>query len=379
LIERLSALNAQGTRAWNRLHATALNIDDSGLRFTEKGVGKGSDEYVLTAAGKLDQKTNPLQTRVADLSRKLQEIDRRLRGAAAEAAAAAAPAQSEALRARMNGLMVNPFSRKADGARLGGTGVKSGGGAAGAPPAPGGAAEAAKAKSLLDLRHVRAPAVEAAEGPAGPRPPVFAGRKGEDSWPEATKAVNALRAEGKTRTIGDPEKRAKYVYRQEGETCALAAQVQVLADAGAVAAEPEKLKAKEDELYRQAVALGYFQGSAADVQRRLHGGTAGEYIGDMLDMPVRKRFAASEGDLFKAVSTGRIAIVSFKSAALWNNRRYNGGHVVAVTGVEVNRKDGKPLGYYINDTATEEGGRFVTVRQFMGAWKVWGSVLIEPL
>ncbi len=32
---------------------------------------------------------------------------------------------------------------------------------------------------------------------------------------------------------------------------------------------------------------------------------------------------------------------------------------VAVTGVEVSRDDGKPLGYYINDTGTNEGGRFV--------------------
>lgn len=380
--ERLNALNAEGTRVWNRLHAAALNIDDLGTTFSDEPAGKGSFRRVLTPAGRLDEKANPLQTRVAELSQKLQGIDRRLHGDAARVAAAAAPEQSEALRARTNELLIDPFDRAGE---LGLTIVASrpgGGRSAGAVPAPVPAAAPAavsRGATLLDLRHVPVPGPAAAEAPAGPRPPVFAGRKGEDSSPEDTKAVDALRAAGKTRTIGGPERRAKFVYHQEGETCGIAAQVQVMADAGLVPPDPVKLKAKEDELYQQAVALGYFQGSPADPKRRFHGGTAGEYIGDLLDMPMRKRFDASEADLFKAVSTGRMVVVSVKTSKLWNSRKFNGGHVVAVTGVEVGREDGKPLGYYINDTGRDEGGRFVPVRQFMSAWKVWGAVLIEPL
>jgi len=374
--ERLNALNAEGTRVWNRLHAAALNIDDLGTTFRDEPAGKGSFRRVLTPAGRLDEKANPLQTRVAGLSQKLQEIDRRLHGDAARAAASAAPEQSEALRARTNELLIDPFDQTGE---LGLTIVASrpgGGRSAGAAPAP---PAVSRGATLLDLRHVPAPGPAAAEAPEGPRPPVFAGRTGEDSAPEDTKAVDALRAAGKTRTIGGPERRAKFVYRQEGETCGIAAQVQVMADAGLVPPDPEKLKAKEDELYQQAVALGYFQGSPADPRRRFHGGTAGEYIGDLLDMPMRKRFGASEEDLFKAVSTGRMVVVSVKTSKLWNSRKFNGGHVVAVTGVEVGREDGKPLGYYINDTGRNEGGRFVPARQFMSAWKVWGAVLIEPL
>lgn len=378
--ERLNALNAEGTRVWNRLHAAALNIDDLGAAFNDEPAGKGSFRRVLTPAGRLDLKANPLQARVAELSRKLQEIDRRLHGDAARAAAVAAPERSEALRSRMNDLLVDPFGKPGE---LGLTIVASrpGGGRAAGAGAPGAAAPPAapRGATLLDLRHVPAPAPVAAEGPAGPRPPVFAGRKGEDAAPADTKAVDALRAAGKTRTIGAPERRAKYVYRQEGETCGIAAQVQVMAEAGLVPPDPAKLKAKEDELYQQAVALGYFQGSPADPRRRFHGGTAGEYIGDLLDMPMRKRFDASERDLFQAVSSGRIVVVSVKTSKLWNARKFNGGHVVAVTGVEVGREDGKPLGYYINDTGRNEGGRFVSVKQFMDAWKPWGAVLIEPL
>ncbi len=381
--ERLNSLNAEGTRVWNRLHTAALNIDDLGNKIIEEPLKNGKARTGLSDSGKLELKSNPLQTRVADLSVTLQAIDYRLNGAAAAANAEAATAQSQALQARMNGRLTDPFGKKASAGPAAADGVTGGGGGS----RKGGAAEmaalaaavprVARAKTLLDIGHVPSP-VEL-DLPEGPQAAVFTGGRGRDSAPKDTKAVNRLRAAGKTLTIGNPERRAEFVYRQEGETCAIAAQVQVLADSGAVPADPKALKAKEDELYQRAIALGYFEGSAGDKKRRFHGGTSGQYGGNLLDMPMRKRAAASEDDLFKAVSTGRMVIVNMKTAALWNTRKFNGGHTVAITGVEISRDSGKPLGYYINDTGTNEGGRFVAVKQFMAAWKPWGSLMIEPL
>ena len=152
-----------------------------------------------------------------------------------------------------------------------------------------------------------------------------------------------------------------------------------MADRGLVPADPVKLRAKEDELYAKAQSLGYFQGSAADKNQRSNGGTAGEYIGDLLDTPTRKQFAASDDALFKTASTGKMFIVSMDTERLWNNPQYRGGgHIIAVTGVEVG-KDGKPLGYYINDTGQNEGGRFITLGQFLDAWHHRAHLIVEPL
>jgi len=140
------------------------------------------------------------------------------------------------------------------------------------------------------------------------------------------------------------------------------------------------MKAKEDELYARAVALNYYGGTAADANRRDIGGTPGEFVGNLLDRPMRKVYAATEEELFTAASSGRIVIASFSTEHLWNDRRFRGqGHIVAITGVEVDRETGKPLGYYINDTGTNEGGRFIAAKQFLKAWKNRGRTIFEPL
>ena len=230
------------------------------------------------------------------------------------------------------------------------------------------------------MARVPSPGVAEAPDVPGPKPAVYTGKRGRDASPSETAGVNLLRKLGKTRTIGDPARRAAYIYPQDGSTCGIGAQVQVLADAGLVAADPAALKTKEDELYARALRLGYFTGSTGDPKRRENGGTANQRVGDLLDMPVRKRFAATDEELFEAVKGGRMIIVGADTERLWNDRRFRGGgHFVAVTGAELDRKTGKPLGYYINDTGTNEGGRFVTLKQFNAAWHRHSRMFVEPL
>ncbi|MBI5247042.1 MAG: hypothetical protein HY923_07650 [Elusimicrobia bacterium] len=375
---RLNALNAYGTQIWNRLQANALNVADMGSPVSETpGRKGGAPKYEPNIIGRLRLDINPLQKRVADLSRKLQTINDRLWGVAP--VLGDPKRQSEALRARMNSLLHDPFARTA--AADGGT---SGGVARAVfysePLVVTALAPKAEGKTLLDMARVPSPGVAEVPDVSGPKPAVFAGARGRDSAPKQTAEVNALRKQGRTRTIGDPGRRAAYVYHQEGGTCGIGAQIQVLADAGVVSADSAALKAKEDELYARALRLGYFEGSTGDPKRRENGGTANQRVGDLLDMPVRKHFAAKDEELFEAVKGGRMIIVGADTERLWNDRRFRGGgHFVAITGAEVDRKSGKPLGYYINDTGTNEGGRFITLKQFNAAWHRHSRMFVEPL
>jgi hypothetical protein len=363
--DRLMKLNADGTKAWDLLHADALNESDSDVALN----------------GKKQPLMNPLQTQVAALSACLQSIDKMLNGDRSGTGQQTAPKISEALQSRMNLYLQNvqPFGPDK-------TAVANPPGSAPSSSASEGAAKGvlnaaygltAMKKTLLDLSSVPPLSPDQRPGQTGPRPAVFTGAAGEDATPAATKKVNAMRKAGQTTTIGDVDRRAGYAFHQTGNTCGIGVQVEVLADLGEVQADPKKLQAKADELYARAVALGYFGGSPADPDRREHGGTSWEHAGDLLDRPISLRYHVSEADLFKTVATGKMVIVSADSGRLWHDPNYNGQkHFIVITGVEVDRLTHKPLGYYINDTGTGEGGRFVDAVQFLQAW---GGGVLEPL
>ncbi|MFI5363212.1 MAG: hypothetical protein ACHQ49_14695 [Elusimicrobiota bacterium] len=375
--DRLNQLNADGTQAWNLLHTVALNVDDSGKPMKYE-TGKDPDQ--TTDEGAAAMQANPLQMRVAKLAKELQALDVRLNGAPRRsdrrADIQAEQAQSAAMSARMTPLLTDPFGHgplppeTSDGALSG---------PVPAPREKGVFVVSQPKKTLLDVGRIPMPE-SAADGPSGSKRPVYTGKKGQDAAPEETKTVDALRAAGATRTIGDPEKRARLVYEQTGGGCAIAAQVEVLADMGLVPPKKEKLEAKEDELYARAVKLGYLSGSSAESDRRENNGIFAQYDGDLLDMPIRKQYAASDADLFEAVSTGRMIIVGVDCERLWNDAQYrNGGHAVVITGAELELKTGKLLGYYINDTGMNQGGRFVPAGLFLTAWHKRGSSFVEPL
>ena len=382
LRERLAALNRDGTKVWDRLHADALNIDEMGdPTGTYQDFTRGSVTKRVRIVNVLDQ-ANPLQDRVAALARKLQDLDAILNGDRPRNDPQAARKESEALSARMNPLLYDPFPAKP---LVGGSASADAAAAPAAKPAPrlvpGAPALSPPRKTLLDLSRV--PALTAGQTAASgtSRAPMFTGASGEDAAPAETDAVNKLRAAGGTSTIGNPGARARYAYRQTGGgTCGIGAQVEVLADAGEVPADPEKLAAKERELYVRGRSAGYLMGSAADPEFLQHTGTGSERIGDLLDRPVFKKAAASDDELFKAVSRGRMVIIIADSEGLWNKPEYRGTrHIVAITGAEVDKSTGKPLGYYINDTGTNEGGRFINASQFLAAWRKAGAIFVEPL
>jgi hypothetical protein len=98
-------------------------------------------------------------------------------------------------------------------------------------------------------------------------------------------------------------------------------------------------------------------------------------------MPVKKHYAASPEELNSVVSSGKMVIVNMETARLWNDSRFmDTGHSVVVTGAELDR-DGRVLGYYINDTGRRppDRARFVTAGQFMDSWGHAGQDFVEPL
>jgi hypothetical protein len=211
--------------------------------------------------------------------------------------------------------------------------------------------------------------------------------EGRDRWrrydtdPKTTDAILARRDKGELLTVGDPVGRARLVFPQTGGTCAIAAQVEVAAESMKPRPGLEQLKKMEDDYYKRAAGANWFGGHDLDPNRRQSVGVAQEYIGDLLPMPMKKHYNASEDELNSAVINGKMIIVSTDAGRLWNNIRFaGGGHAIAITGAEVDRT-GKVLGYYINDTGMipPDGGRFVNARQFMSAWYGNGHMFVEPL
>lgn len=358
LQQKLAQLNNDGTALWDSVHADAMNIDES-----------------PDGTGREQASANPLQTGLSSLARRLQALDRALNGDHGQSQALdRQSALSDAMRRRMD-----PF---AHGAALD---VPSGVSAGGVVPVPGQARFATGAnalvseparKNLLDLNG--AVPLPASIAQVGVKPVNAGARPGDDAVPQETARVDALRAKGLTRTIGDPQARAAFAFHQTGDTCGIGAQVEALAAAGDVPADPARLRAKEDQLYARAVALGYFAGSAADPNRRADGGTPFQYLGDLLDEPVAKYYGASPQALLATAKTGRVVLVNVDAGRFYNDNSLRGqGHSVAVTGVELDRA-GNALGYYVNDTGTGEGARFVDASQFLAAWKQFGSTLVVP-
>jgi hypothetical protein len=352
--DRLAALGITGEKVWESLKLDNVNNEDS--------------LYTLDSDDPKKQ-LNALQADVADIAKRLKKIDAVLHGDAGKRNPIDDSKRLDAARSRIRPALQNayPFGRDAAAPVDAAAATVP---AVALAPSAGHNKAGASVKTLLDMSTIP-PLISDQTNAAGkPQSPVFAGVPGEDAAPADTKAVDELRKAGMTATVGDVGRRARYVFKQTGNTCAIGAQIQVLADLGEVPPDPVKLKAKEDELYDRAVSRGYFTGSAADPERRMHGGNDWAHFGDLLDRPINRLYQQSSEDLVKAVSSGHMVLVTVDSGVLWNSTKdLDFGHAVAVTGVELNRKTRQPVGYYINDTGTGEGGRFVGAKQFLDAWK----------
>jgi len=271
---KVEVINEAGTNIWNHLKTTSLNVDRTvpPNAFLAK-TPYGRSVVLETPPVQFADDINSLQARVADLLRNVQKVYEKLVPApsmrSAEATMAEARARQERLRSK--GLLGDPFASMSSGILSEAPAVSALG-----PRAPDFRNRLLPYKSgkktLLDMRQVPAPSL--AERPRV----LFTGSGKKDAYPLETKKVERLRAEGKTRTIGDPVGRAKYIFKQTGSTCGIATQVLVLKEAGVVSLDPESSKKAENDLFERALKSGFFSGKAGDPKRRDNGGTPIEYI-----------------------------------------------------------------------------------------------------
>lgn len=365
LVERLKSIDQSGAQLWTRLRICALTVDYAG-RPVSSSFSNGESFYKVNALGQLAKKINPLEERIAALARSLREARAKL-GVVdpLDQNSHRQPLQQAAK--RINGVSHDIFG-VAHGTEIGATPLPIGRRAIGAVgPGP------AAALSRLPL---------APPSPGHVAVPVIDGCGRYDSEPALTGEIKILKERHLTKTIGDPVGRGKYVFKQTGGTCGIAAQVIVLMEAGLVKTGPENAKRAEDQLYERAVKDGFFGGDASDPKQRKTGGTPPQHIGDLLPMPVVKHYAADPQQLFAAVKRGKTVIVTSDAGRLWNDKNFfNGGHIILVTGAEVESATGKLLGYYVNDTATSppQAARFITAKQFREAWFASGGFFAEPL
>lgn len=275
------------------------------------------------------------------------------------------------------------FDDRSGGARMGASGAGSA--VAGRAPVSGGVGagshpliNAEPKKTLLDVPGAVAELPNLPTEPIAP-PPIE--KKGpEGFWDTASrlsgrqgerKAIDAMRRLGMTRTVGRPGNYAPLVHEQEGDTCAVVTQQQVLTAYGLV--KGDKPKEMEVSLRDEAVSKGYFQ----------HG-TSPQYSGSLLvdhGMIIAKREDTKAADLDKVLLTGKPAIVGVDARHLWGMEDYDRplGHSILVTGVEVSKVSGQILGYYYNDSgsAPPKGGGFITAEKFRESFESRGGKFIE--
>jgi hypothetical protein len=379
---RLESINSDGSRVWDHIHDSGLLVDHTGpaLPWT-RTFPDGREEPIPAPNAPVLATVNGLQARVAALSRRLQEMRRRL---GPNYRSPEQLAKEREAREKKVADLKDPFAGKPAGGM--GAGVDA------LPPPPGGrGAEKGYVLSearptLIDMKLVPAPKKLLPPPPQSTVGAVgkffnFIGAPGLQKHeyhadPLEIERIVKRQKSGLTNTVGDPGGRAGLVYHQVGETCTIGAQVQILLDVGAVPPGTDPLKV-EDALYKKALEKGYFDGASADPRRRHHGGTPWQYAGNLLDVPVRKSYDASDADLLAAVTRGNMVLVQTDTGSLWNDPRFKGGgHTVVITGAELDKKTGELLGYYINDTGTNQGGRLIAAEQFKKAWK---HIMVEPL
>jgi hypothetical protein len=178
-------------------------------------------------------------------------------------------------------------------------------------------------------------------------------------------AIAVWHAFGITSTIGDPYGKSQLIFRQEGPSCAVASQAEVLHARGK--------NVPVDQLAREGYDKGYYVDYETASGSR-DGGTPWESVNSLLkDHGVNSSNVsdATPEDLDKAIraSPQHDAIVYVKVKMFWKDPDVpdSATHAVYLTGEEV-EPSGKVRGYYINDTGQGESGRFISAADFNKVW-----------
>ncbi|TBR26413.1 hypothetical protein EPO15_00195 [bacterium] len=229
-------------------------------------------------------------------------------------------------------------------------------------------------------------------------------------YPESRAPVHEAVASGKAERIGDPDLKGRDFSKQEGATCAIVTVGHLLWRVG--------ISRNEGELLRDALAEGLFLnawpcgrpepgdychygyeprtgrctildfedkklGDISCAKSGAAGGLTARGIGELLSRHSRREVVnaalppggagaeaelpAARKELLAVFAAGKAAAVTLDAGLLAGWSRNGGMHTVAVTSAVV-AKDGPVLGYYINDPATGEVGRYVEAAAFEGAW-----------
>ncbi len=203
---------------------------------------------------------------------------------------------------------------------------------------------------------------------------------------------------GMTQTIGNPERRVPLAFTQKDGTCALAALTQYLQAYGKKVTVEDVSKLARDQ--GLADFPEKFSDSVNATSWNMRGGptpfwSVGEtakYYGYRVSRSwglgrwgesAKKTQQENQMKLDKAIRRDKGALMGVSSAVLWHRKDLpiQPDHVVYVTGEEINTTTHKILGYYINDSGTGEGGRFVEAQTFLRAWKsaLDFMVVIKPV
>ncbi|HVC09830.1 MAG TPA: hypothetical protein VNH15_07825 [Elusimicrobiota bacterium] len=171
---------------------------------------------------------------------------------------------------------------------------------------------------------------------------------------------------GMSRTIGNPGAALQYAIQQKSGTCGVESQYEALRAHGVKDITPA---AMAQEAYKN----GWY--GENDPER----GVSATFTGTLL--PYSNKLLAAHGmtrttiiynattrDLEDSLAKGGGAIVALSSKRFWENKPGPVDHAVYVSGAELG-SDGKIWGYYVNDTGTGEGMRFVPAQEFEEAWE----------
>ncbi len=169
---------------------------------------------------------------------------------------------------------------------------------------------------------------------------------------------------GMSTTIGHPLVALPYIVHQKSGTCGVESQYEALR-AHDISANPAALA---QEAYKngwygendpQAGISSPFEGTEMPNSNQLL--TAHH-------LPSKLIYQATTRDLKQSIAYGGGAIVALRSNRLWDDKPGPVDHAVYVSGAELG-SNGKILGYYVNDTGTGEGMRYVPAQQFEEAWE----------
>jgi hypothetical protein len=177
--------------------------------------------------------------------------------------------------------------------------------------------------------------------------------------------------------VGDPKEYAGFNHKQ-GErvgyrgTCGLVSCQDILLQFG--------LHVTETEIVNYAIEHGLCN---TEGEPRYRGGTTNVQRAEILrnyGIPARDENSATLVDLSSYVQQGRGVIIAVNAGILWAKKEYlergDANHAIVVTGVKLDSSSGVIEGFYINDSGTNESGKFIDAITMLDVWENLGGLIV---